>query len=251
MNKVKSALESGQAQHGIWLNTGSDAVAEMAGRAGFDWCLIDCEHGPNNGPDIGGQLRALEAAGCGALVRIVGTEHWMVKQVIDLGAQNVMVPMVEDAETARRMAEAMRYPPHGTRGMGAAVSRVSGYHTNADYVATADAGMMLIVQAESAQAVENIDAIAAVDGVDCVFIGPADLAASLGHRDEIDHPDVAVAMAHIIDRTVAAGKIAGILAFDPARFAGWRDMGVRLLGVGSDVMLFSEALRGLAAQAKG
>ena len=250
VNTLKRTLKSGQVQRGIWLTSGTGILAELAGTAGFDWCLIDGEHGPNTVSEILPQLQALAISGTPAVVRVANAEAWMIKQVLDLGCQTVVVPMVDDAQTADAMARAMRYPPQGNRGMGASLARATGFGAVADYPYTANDQVCLLVQAESAQAVENIDAIAAIEGVDGVFVGPADLSADMGYPGQPDHPEVEAAIDHLIARTVAAGKIAGIITFDESRLNEYAEKGVTLLGVGGDMMVLGSALRGLAARIK-
>lgn len=250
VNTLKKTLKSGQVQRGIWLTSGTGILAELAGTAGFDWCLIDGEHGPNTVSEILPQLQALAISGTPAVVRVANAEAWMIKQVLDLGCQTVVVPMVDDAQTADAMARAMRYPPQGNRGMGASLARATGFGAVADYPHTANDQVCLLVQAESAQAVENIDAIAATEGVDGVFVGPADLSADMGYPGQPDHPEVEAAIDHLIARTVAAGKIAGIITFDESRLNEYAEKGVTFLGVGGDMMILGSALRGLAARIK-
>ena len=251
VNTLKKALQSGQVQHGIWLTSGTGLLAEVAGSAGFDWCLIDGEHGPNTISEMLPQLQALAITGTPAVVRVASTEDWMIKQVLDLGCQTVLVPMVDDAQTAQQIARAMRYPPEGNRGMGAALARATGFGAVADYPHTANDQVCLLVQAESAQAVDNIDAIAATPGVDGVFVGPADLSADMGYPGQPDHPEVEKAIDHLIARTVAAGKIAGIITFDESRFDAYAKKGVTFLGVGGDMMLLNTVLGALASRVKG
>ena len=250
VNTLKNALNAGQVQHGIWLTSGTGVLAELAGNAGFDWCLIDGEHGPNTVSEMLPQLQALAISGTPAVVRVANAEAWMIKQVLDLGCQTVLVPMVDDAETAQKMARAMRYPPHGNRGMGAALARATSFGAVADYPHTANDQVCLLVQAESAQALDNIDSIATTQGVDGVFIGPADLSADMGYPGQPDHPKVEEAIDHMIARTVAAGKIAGIITFDESRLNEYAEKGVTFLGVGGDMLALNTALRGLAARIK-
>ena len=132
VNTLKKALQAGEVQHGIWLTSGTGVLAELAGNAGFDWCLIDGEHGPNTVSEMLPQLQALAISGTSPVVRITNAESWMVKQVLDLGCQTVLIPMVDDAETAQEMAQAMRYPPDGNRGMGAVLARATGWGGAAD-----------------------------------------------------------------------------------------------------------------------
>ena len=250
-NRLKTRLQAGEVLTGLWLSSASSLLAELAGRAGFDWCLIDGEHSPQSLPDMLPVLQALAATPTPAVVRIPAAEDWMVKQALDLGAHAVLVPLVHDAETAARMASAMRYPPDGHRGMGAAMARASGFGEVASYVHQANRNACLIVQAESRAALDDIDAIAAVEGVDGVFVGPADLSADMGFVGQLEHPTVDAAIDHIIARTHAAGKFAGVLTFNPDRIARYRTMGVEFLGVGGDVAVLAKALRALAQAARG
>lgn len=249
-NKLKARLQAGEVLTGVWLSSASSLLAEMAGRAGFDWCLIDGEHSPQSLPDMLPLLQALAATPTPAVVRIPAAEDWMVKQALDMGAHAVLVPLVHDADTARRMASAMRYPPDGHRGMGAAMARASAFGAMTGYVHQANHNACLIVQAESRAALDNIDAIAAIDGVDGVFIGPADLSADMGFVGQLEHPQVDAAIDHIITRTHAAGKFSGVLTFNPERIAKYRAMGVGFLGVGGDVAILGKALRALAITAR-
>lgn len=250
-NRLKTAMRAGKPQYGIWLNTGSTIVAEMAGHCGFDWCLIDAEHGPNTLSSIIAQLQALTATPTTAVVRVPDAQAWMIKQVLDAGAQTVLVPMVDTGAQAVAMGRAVLYPPAGMRGMGAAIARVSAFGAMPTYVRDADAQVCLLVQAESAAALNNIDAIAAADGVDGVFIGPADLSADMGFPGQPDHPEVLAAIDHMIDRIHAAGKIAGILTFSAERSHYYANKGVCFVGVGADVAIFGRALRATLDAAKG
>lgn len=250
-NKLKTALIAGQLQQGLWLASASPAVAELAGGVGFDWCLIDGEHGPNTVAQMLPQLQALAGTGTPAVVRVAAPEVWMIKQALDLGVQTVLVPMVDDAAKAAEMARAMRYPPDGIRGMGAVLARASRYGAIGDYPHSANEQVCLMVQAESAAAVDNIDAIAATPGVDGVFVGPADLSADMGYPGQPDHPEVEAAIDHLIARTVAAGKIAGIITFDRSRFAEYAAKGVTFLGLGGDMVVLRTALEELLQSSRG
>ena len=241
-NALKAKLQEGVPQYGLWLNTASAVVAEMAGHTGFDWCLIDGEHGPMTLSEMTSQVQALASTPTETVVRIPEPAVWMVKQILDLGVQTVVVPMVDDGDVASEMGRAMRYPPHGVRGMGAAIARASRFGKMENYTAESDAEVCLLVQAESAAALANIDAIAAADGVDGVFIGPADLSADMGHPGDPDHPEVLAAMDHMIDRILAAGKIAGILTFTPESSRAYVKKGTTFVGVGADVAIYRRAL---------
>ena len=247
MKSLKSRLMAGQVQRGVWLGLGSAASAEIAATAGFDWCLIDGEHGPFDIAAIAAQARVLGPEAC---IRIPHAESWMIKQVLDLGLHTVVVPMVDTAEQAHSMACAMRYPsktfPQGTRGIASSIVRASGYNLDTGYIAQANERTCLFVQAESVTALDNLDAICAVDGVDGVFIGPADLAASMGYLHDLDAPEVQAAIDAALRKIAASGKIAGCLSFDAARAAHYVEMGARMVAVASDVALLSGALRACA-----
>lgn len=246
MNRLKADLAAGKLLRGLWLNLGSGLVAEMAGNAGFDWCLVDGEHGPWDPASIRAQLIALAATPAEAVVRVPVAEDWVLKQALDLGAQTVLVPMVDSAAQARAVVRACRYPPDGGRGQGAMVARAAGYGTVPDYTVNANAEVCILVQAESRAALAALDDIAAVEGVDGVFIGPADLAADMGHRDDPGHAHVQAAIGDAIPRIRSAGKAAGIILGTPEA-RGWAvDLGVTFLGMGSEAALLSGAMRDLA-----
>lgn len=245
-NRLKSALRSGAHTRGVWLTLASASVAEMAGHSGLDWCLIDGEHAPNTLQTIQAQLQALSGTPASAVVRLASAEPWMAKQVLDLGAQSLIFPMIHSGADAARAVAACRYPPHGVRGIGASVARVSGWGREADYMSNADDEICVIVQAESRAALDNIDDIAGTDGVDCVFVGPADLSADLGHIGNPDHREVQEAIAHIIARTMAAGKAPGLFGTVPAHFDAHARAGVKMLAVGTDSLLLNRALTALS-----
>ncbi|PRY95269.1 4-hydroxy-2-oxoheptanedioate aldolase [Hasllibacter halocynthiae] len=240
MNPLKAALRAGRLQRGLWLATASDTVAEVAAGAGFDWLLIDAEHGPNDPLSILSQLRAiasgtsLSGQGPEPVVRVSRLDEAEIKRVLDLGCRSVLVPMVNTPEAAAAAVAAVRYPPSGRRGVGAGLARASGYGTNPAYVAEADADQCLIVQAETAEALGNLDAIARTEGVDCVFVGPADLSADLGHPGAPDHPEVLAAIDGAIETIRGAGKAAGIVDFTREAHRRWEGRGVIFLGLGGD-----------------
>lgn len=250
-NQLKARLKAGEICRGIWLSLASAEVAEIAGGAGFDWCLIDCEHAPNSLDSVAHQLRALELMGVPAVVRPPVGETWVLKQLLDLGAQTLLVPMVDSADHAREMVAAVRYAPRGRRGVAAAIVRASQYGRRADYMARADEEICLIVQAESRAAMANLDEIAAVEGVDAVFIGPADLSADMGHPGAASHPDVVAAIEDGIARIHKAGKAAGILVGAEADMQKYAAQGVEFLGIGSDVALLRGAFDDVLARARG
>lgn len=247
-NRFKAAITAGAPQIGLWLNMAGAIPAEIAGRAGFDWLVIDGEHGPNDLSTIREQLQALSGSSAEPVVRPPAGETWMIKQLLDLGARTLLVPMVDTAEQARQLVSATRYPPNGVRGMGAMVARASGFGAIADYVESAETELCLLVQIESLEAVKNIESIAAIDGVDGLFIGPADLSADMGYRGRTDSPEVRATIRDAIGRIVATGKPAGILTFDEALNRECLELGASFVAVGGDVTEFAVALRRLASR---
>lgn len=241
-NTLKAALRDGRQLNGLWLALGSETVTEIAGRAGFDWCLVDGEHGPWDPTGIRRQLMVLASTETPAIVRVPVNADWVIKQALDIGAQSVMVPMVHSADEARAAVAACRYPPLGVRGNGGATIRAGGFGAIPDYTATANDEICVIVQAESRAALDDLPAIAAVEGVDCVFIGPADLAADMGYRDELSAPPVMAAVRAAIATITGAGKMAGIIG--PADMtADAVAAGARLIGLGADSSVLTAALR--------
>ena len=244
-NQFKSALQARQPQIGLWMSLANPYTAEICATAGFDWLLVDGEHGPNDVRSMLAQLQAVAAYPGHAVVRAVSDDTALVKQLLDIGAQTLLVPMVNDAAQAQRLVAATRYPPQGRRGVGSFVARVSRWGAEADYLDHANDQVCLLVQAETRAALDNLDAICAVDGVDGVFIGPADLAASLGHRGDAGHPDVLTAIDDAIRRIVASGKAAGILNTDQALARHYLALGCTFVAVGLDVSLLAAGVRRL------
>ena len=246
-NPFKSALANGQAQVGLWLSMADPYLAEVSATAGFDWLLIDGEHAPN---DLRGTLAALQSVApyrSHPVVRAVAGETPLIKQLLDIGARTLLVPMVDTADQARAVVAATRYPPLGVRGVGSAVGRASRWSAREDYLEVADDEICLLVQAETVQALSNLAAICAVPGVDGVFIGPADLAASMGHRGRPGHPDVQAAIEHAMRVIIEHGKAAGTLTSDPALARRYLDLGCTFVAVGVDVLLYANTARRLAA----
>ncbi len=247
-NPFKTALARGQQQIGLWQSLASPYSAEICATAGFDWLLIDGEHSPN---DLRSMLACLQALagypGTHPVVRVVQGEPAAIKQVLDIGAMTVLVPMVDSAEQAAAMVRAMRYPPQGMRGVGASAARASRWGQRADYIQQANDEVCLLVQAETVAALGQLEAICAVDGVDGVFIGPADLAASMGHPGNANHPEVQAAIDDAIRRITASGKAAGTLTSDAAQARRFLALGARFVAVGLDALLLAHAARRLAA----
>lgn len=250
LNQFKRDLAAGEAQIGLFLGLANAYSAEVVATAGFDWLLIDGEHGPNDLRAIIAQLQALAPYPVRPVVRTVDHDAARIKQLLDGGAQTLMVPMVENAGQAEALVRAMRYPPHGIRGVGTAMARAARWNGVEGYFAQADREMCLIVQIESRAGLEGLDGILQVEGVDAVFIGPSDLAASLGHLGNPGHPEVKAVLEGAIRRIVAGGKAAGVFSADPAIAAAYREMGASFLLVGVDALLLRNASAALAARFK-
>ncbi len=221
---------------GTWIMSASPIVAEAVGLAGFDWGVIDMEHSPLAVMDVTQILQALSSTKMVPVVRVPGNEAVTVMRVLDAGATTVLFPHIQTPEEARRAVAATRYPPQGMRGL-SAMSRASRYGTLAQYAKTANAEVSVIVQLESKEALLSLEAIAAVEGVDAVFIGPADLSASLGHVGQLTHPEVMELMAQSAQRCRAVGIPVGALGGTPEVVAQYRAAGFDYVAVGSDLGL--------------
>ncbi|MDI7864555.1 4-hydroxy-2-oxoheptanedioate aldolase [Rhizobiaceae bacterium n13] len=249
-NNFKAAIARGEKQIGLWLALASAYSAEIAGSAGFDWLLIDGEHAPNDLPLISAQIAALNASPSHPVVRVPIGETWIIKQVLDAGAQTILVPMVETAEHAQQLVRAMKYPPEGMRGVGAMLARASNFGRITDYLTTANDEVCLLLQAESRAAIDALDEIAAVDGVDGIFIGPSDLAADMGFLGRPTAPEVQSVIEDGLKRIIKSGKAAGILTGDPSLAQRYLELGASFVAVGTDVTLFTQATATLAARFK-
>ena len=249
-NPFKQALKEGRRQIGLWQAMASPYTAEICAGAGFDWLLFDGEHAPNDVPSMLAQLQAVERYPVHAIARPPIGDVVLIKQYLDLGFQTLLIPLVDTAEQAQQMVRAMRYPPDGIRGFGAGSARVSRWNRVENYFRDADAQMCLLVQAETRTAMENLEAITAVQGVDGVFIGPADLSASLGHGGDSAHPDVQVVIEDAIVRIVKAGKAAGILTSNNDWARRYLDLGATFVAVGTDVGILAKQTAALAGRFK-
>ncbi|TPW74005.1 HpcH/HpaI aldolase family protein [Schumannella soli] len=239
---------TGRALAGIWVCSGSPLVAEICAGSGLDWTLIDMEHSPNGLESVVAQLHAVSAYPITPVVRVPSLDAVVIKQVLDLGAQNVLVPMVSSAAEAAQAVAAVRYPPRGIRGVGSALARSARWNRVDDYLQNGDEHVSLFVQIETAAGVEAAAEIAAVDGVDGVFVGPSDLAASLGVLGQQTHPDVVAAVTRTFDAVRAAGKPVGVNAFVPEQAQDYMDAGASFVLVGADTALLARASEALAAR---
>jgi 4-hydroxy-2-oxoheptanedioate aldolase len=246
VNKFKQAISKGNTQYGLWAGIPDTTSAEICAGSGFDWLLLDGEHAPFDMRAIYNYLQAVAAYDVHPIVRIVEGDKNLIKQLLDYGAQTLLIPMVDTAEQAGALVEAMRYPPQGIRGMGSSIARAARWNSITDYVSTANSEVCLLVQAETTTALENLPEILNVEGVDGVFIGPSDLSASMGHVGNPGHPEVVATIKSAIKAIVKAGKAAGILALDPAQAQQYIKAGACFIGVGVDTMLLGNAAKQLA-----
>ena len=236
VNKFKAALRAGRPQIGLWSSLSSAAATEILCDSGFDWILIDTEHAPNEPPMVADQLRAASMGTASPVVRPAWNDVVILKRLLDIGVQTLLVPFIQSAEEAARAVAATRYPPRGIRGV-ASVHRANRYGRTPDYFKRSDDEMCVLVQLETRVAVDALEEIAAVEGVDGVFIGPSDLAASLGYLGNNAHPEVRGAIEQACRRAQAIGKPIGILAPIETDARAYLDMGFAFVAVGSDVVV--------------
>ena len=231
---------------GGWVVSGSPVAAEIMAGSGLDVILVDGEHSANSLESIQTQLQVIAATSATPLVRIPVGDTALIKQYLDLGVQNLLVPMVDTAEAAEEIVRAVHYPPRGVRGVGSALARAARWNRVEDYLANAGETISLVVQIETATAVTNVDAILAVDGVDAIFVGPSDLAASMGLLGQQEHPDVVASVELAIAAARSAGKPVAVNAFGPATAQRYLDAGADLVFVGADVALLARGAEALA-----
>ncbi|MDV7105361.1 2-dehydro-3-deoxyglucarate aldolase [Vibrio sp. TH_r3] len=244
-NNFRQKLRNFEQLIGCWSSIGSPITAEMLGLAGFDWLLLDAEHAPNDELSLIPQLMALKESLSTPIVRVHSIDPVMIKRVLDLGFYNILVPFVETKEDAIKAVSATRYPPQGIRGVSLS-HRGNAYATIQDYFKSANENITVIVQIENQHGLDNLVHILSVDGIDAVFVGPSDLAASLGHIGNINHPDVQSAIKQVFEKAKQFGKPSGILTGseeDARRYISW---GATLVAVGADVGLFRSATQHLA-----
>ena len=254
VNAFKKAIAEKRTQYGLWVSLLGPLNTEICAAAGFDWLLLDAEHTPNDPMNLLQQAQVIAGyPGVHAIARVPMGHGYigqaLIKQYLDVGVQTLLVPMVETAEQARELVRCMRYPPDGIRGM--AATRASAWGRNAAYAKEANREVCLLVQVETQEGVRNVDAIAAVDGVDGVFIGPADLSAAFGHVGNPWHPDMQKLHDDLFRRIQKAGKAVGILTLDEALAKKHVEMGATFIAVGTDSNLMVKSTSALAAAFKG
>ncbi|MCA1442212.1 HpcH/HpaI aldolase/citrate lyase family protein [Ensifer sp. IC4062] len=250
-NPFKAAIRENRFQLGLWVALASPYAAEVVADSGYDWLLIDGEHAPNDLPLLSAQFRAISGRGSHPIVRLPVGDTTLIKQVLDTGVQTLLIPMVDSIEQAQQLVRAVRYPPHGIRGVGATLGRASNFGRIGDYLRTANEEICLILQIESRKGLEAIEEIAALDGVDGLFIGPADLAADMGHLGNSGHPDVRAAIVDAFARIKRAGKARGIMTLDLAQARDYRELGADFMAIGTDVTLLVSATERLRQEFSG
>jgi 4-hydroxy-2-oxoheptanedioate aldolase len=248
-NNLKRALLAGKPQIGLWASLSSNYTAEVIAGAGFDWLVIDTEHSPADLESVLGQLQAMARYPTTPIVRVPWNDMVTIKRYLDIGIQSLLIPQVNTIEEAKNAVAHTRYPPAGVRGI-AAATRGTMFGRIRNYFKIAQEEICVIVQAETKESLDNIEAIAAIDGVDCIFIGPGDLHASLGYTGERSHKDVMPLIDDAIRRIVKTGKAPGILADTEENARRWLALGALVVGVGSDVGLLARAADALAARFK-
>ena len=252
VNRFKTALREGRHQLGIWNTIGGNTVPEMLAGCGYDWVLVDCEHAPVEAVDV---LPALQAIGqypeVSALVRPAANDPVLFKRLLDMGAQTLLVPYIETEQEAQDAVRAMRYGPRGIRGM-AGMNRATRYGQVTDYAAEVEDQLCLVLQVETLDGLENLEAIAKTDGVDAIFIGPSDLSASMGLAGQVGHPDVVAKIKEALARLKAIGVPGGLMALDPAAARDFIDHdGAHFTAVGVDLVLLNAAARDLRSRFDG
>ncbi|HBI83668.1 HpcH/HpaI aldolase/citrate lyase family protein [Orrella sp. NBD-18] len=246
-NRFKKSLKEGRANIGLWISLPTAFTTEICATAEFDWMLLDGEHTPTDPLTIMSQLQACAAYNTQAVARPPIGETYMIKQLLDLGVQNLLIPMVDTPEQAKELVRAVRYPPHGIRGVGYGSARVSRWDSRKDYVKGANEEVCLLVQVETATGLGNIDAICAVDGVDGVFLGPSDISAALGHLGNPGHPEVVAEIERCIAIVLKHGKAAGILTPDRNLAKRYLELGCTFVAVGADARILALGARELRA----
>lgn len=248
-NKFKAALAAHQTQIGCWSALANPISTEVLGLAGFDWIVLDGEHAPNDITTFIPQLMALTGSHSAPVVRAPTNDPVVIKRLLDIGFYNFLIPFVETQEEAALAVSSTRYPPEGIRGVSVS-HRSNGYGTVVDYFKHVNQNITILVQIESQEGVDNLDAIAATDGVDGIFVGPGDLSAALGHLGNPSHPEVQSAIQHIFARAKAHGKPSGILAPAEADARRYLEWGATFVAVGSDLGIFRAATQKLCDQFK-
>jgi 4-hydroxy-2-oxoheptanedioate aldolase len=248
MKNLKYRLKQGETLHGCWLNLGTAITAEIVGLAGFDWVLIDLEHGAGVEKDVLAQLQALEHTSAAPIIRVEGSQRQRINRVLDMGAEGIMCPRISNTAEARDVASALHYPPRGKRGI-AKMVRATGFGKDFNgYYNNSKDNILGIVQIETAEVLNHLEAVAAIDGIDVLFIGPSDLSMELGIFGQLDHPLFRDALKATVSAAEKAGKATGILLFTPDDYKTYHDLGMRFIACGADATFVAEGARTMAAK---
>ncbi|TQV79089.1 HpcH/HpaI aldolase family protein [Denitrobaculum tricleocarpae] len=251
MTGLKSDIETGAPLFGCWIELYSAFATEVVVQAGYDFLLVDLEHGPGSVMDAALQLQVAAGSGCHGICRVPKNDDSWIKRVLDVGFDGVMIPAVDSVEDARRAVASCRYPPAGKRGMAAAIVRAARYGRDCwDYVEAANRDVVVICQIESAQAVEAVEEIARVEGVDMLFVGPADLSSDMGYVGEVDHPEVMKAITRVEQAAKAAGKLLGAIPTPGRSTQELREAGYDIIVPGADTILLRDAADAQVASLK-
>ena len=248
INLFKQKLTGKRPLFGLWQGITDTACAEIGAGAGFDWLLIDAEHAPFDVKTAMSHLQAIAVYDVPAIVRPVCGDTALIKQLLDIGAQTLLIPMVDNAQQAEQLVQAVYYPPKGIRGMGTSMARAANWNRIGNYAHCANDEICLIAQAETTTAIENLADIVAVDGIDAVFIGPSDLSASMGYVGNPTHPEVLKTIHQAFTTINNAGKYAGVLAVDKSLVDNYIEAGAKFVGVGVDIALLAQSTQKLVAQ---
>ncbi|MES2797866.1 MAG: HpcH/HpaI aldolase/citrate lyase family protein [Bacteroidota bacterium] len=246
MKNLKQRLAKGETLNGCWMNLGSPLTAEIIGHAGFDWVLIDLEHSSSSENDVLLQLQALESSPTAAIVRVETPEGPRISKVMDIGAEGVMCPKINTAEEARKVVSGLHYPPFGNRGVSTMIRPTAYGKTWDSYYENSKDNFLGIVQIETVEALNNLDEIASTEGVDVLFIGPADLTIDMGIFGQFENPKYIDAVEKIVAAAKKAGKSTGILFFNPDDYKKYHDMGIKFIACGSDAYFLSEGAKNMA-----
>ncbi len=248
-NAFKAGLKAKKLQIGLWQSLCSNIASEITSDSGFDWLLLDTEHSPNEIPDLVSQLQSMELGTATAIIRPAWNDTVLIKRCLDIGAQSLLVPYIQTVEEAKAAVAATRYPPHGVRGVSVA-ARASRYGRVSGYLGKANDEICVLLQVETRQSFDQLEAIAKVEGVDGIFIGPSDLAASFGHLGNPQHAEMQAAMKNAVERLTAIGVPAGILTGNEEEARRYIDWGYLFVAVGSDVGLLAKSADTLAKKFK-
>lgn len=250
LKNLKSRLKKRETLTGCWLTLGSSLTAEIVGLAGFDWVLIDLEHGSGSEPDVLHQLQALEHTPAAPVVRVESFERQRIHRMLDLGAEGIMCPRINTVEEAVKFSAALRYPPEGVRGVAKTI-RATGFSRNFEsYRREINDNILGIAQVETPGILDHLDEIAEVENIDMLFIGPADLTMSLGIYGQFDHKLYIDAVRATVNAAMKAGKAAGILLFNPDDFNRYRELGITFIACGSDTGFIFNSANNMAEKLK-